>query len=168
MYKGIIFDLDQTLIDTSIAESDRKQKNWSVVYSLIPKFKIYEGINDVIAFILKNRLRTCIVTTGQRRYAQNVVAQFNIPCEFIVDYSSTSKIKPFPDPMLKALEIFTLSSHEVISFGDRAIDIQSSNSAGIKSVACLWGTNEKNMLLASKPSIIIERPVEIIPLITPP
>lgn len=165
MYKGIIFDLDQTLIDTSIAESHRKLRNWSVVYSLIPRFKIFEGIDDVLASIRKHGLRTCIVTTGQRRYAQNVVAQFNIPCEFIVDYSSTSKVKPFPDPMFKALEFFRLSNHEVISFGDRAIDIQSSNAAGIKSVACLWGTTEKEILLASKPSIVINKPIEIISII---
>jgi phosphoglycolate phosphatase-like HAD superfamily hydrolase len=165
MYKGIIFDLDQTLIDTSIAESQRKLRNWSVVYSLVPKFKIYEGINDVFVSLRKNGLRTCIVTTGQRKYAQTVVNHFNIPCEFIVDYSSTSRIKPFPDPMLKALEIFKLKNIEVISFGDRAIDILSSNAAGIKSVACLWGSNEKDILLQAKPTIIAKNPTDIINLI---
>ena len=36
---GVIFDLDQTLIDSSIAETERKRRNWKGVYELIPKFK---------------------------------------------------------------------------------------------------------------------------------
>lgn len=45
--------------------------------------------------------------------------------------------------MLKALELMQCSAKETISFGDRVIDIQASNAAGIESVACFWGTKEK-------------------------
>lgn len=166
-YKGIIFDLDQTLVDTSISEIYRNQRNWGVVYSLIPKFKVYEGVEDVLAQIISTGIKTCIVTTGQRRYAQNVVNHFKISCEFIIDYSSAPRIKPYPDQMLKALDLLNLKSHEVISFGDRAIDIESSKSAGIKSVACLWGSREKELLLASKPFGIIEKPIGMLQYLRP-
>lgn len=67
--------------------------------------------------------------------------------------------------MLKALELMGKSSKDVISFGDRVIDIQASNSAGIESVACFWGTKEKVELLHSEYSHAIIRPEEILTLI---
>lgn len=67
--------------------------------------------------------------------------------------------------MLKALELMQCSAKETISFGDRVIDIQASNAAGIESVACFWGTKEKNELLRSGYSHAIVKPKEIITLI---
>ena len=66
MYAGIIFDLDQTLVDSTISEQHRRMRNWHVVYSLIPRYKMYDGISEVFTHISKNGLRTCIVTTSQR------------------------------------------------------------------------------------------------------
>jgi phosphoglycolate phosphatase-like HAD superfamily hydrolase len=165
MYKGIIFDLDQTIIDSTIAEVLRKQRVWNKVYPLIPSFKLYQGFGDVFSFILTNKIRCCIVTTSPGTYANRVISHFRIPCEFVLDYFSTTNKKPHPDPMAKALELFKLKNQEVISFGDRAMDIYSSNSASIKSVACTWGTNEKDALFNAHPSLIINHPSEIIPII---
>ena len=67
--------------------------------------------------------------------------------------------------MLKALELLGCSAKESISFGDRVIDIQSSNAAGIESVACFWGTKEKAELLRSGYSHAIIKPEEILTLI---
>lgn len=67
--------------------------------------------------------------------------------------------------MLKALELLGCSAKEAISFGDRVIDIHSSNSAGIESVACFWGTKEKRDLLRSGYTHAIVKPSEILTLI---
>ncbi|MEE0903002.1 MAG: hypothetical protein U0L68_00845 [Prevotellamassilia sp.] len=67
--------------------------------------------------------------------------------------------------MLKALELFECDAKSTISFGDRVIDIQSSNNAGIESVACFWGTKEKGDLLRSGYSHAIVHPNEILTLI---
>lgn len=162
MIKGVIFDLDQTLIDTSIAEIHRKRCEWQAVYSLIQRFQFYDGIKEVLSKIQKDGIRICIVTTSQSKYAQLVVNHHKIPQEFVIDYSSTARRKPYPDPMFKALEKFSLTNKEVISFGDRAIDIESSNLAGIYSVACMWGTSERELVIKSRPSRIIENPGDIL------
>ena len=67
--------------------------------------------------------------------------------------------------MLKALELMGVQAKDTISFGDRVIDIQASNSAGIESVACFWGTKEKVELLHSGYSHAIIKPNEILTLI---
>ena len=163
--KNIIFGLDLTLVDSSIAEQGRKERNWSYVYSLIPQFKVYDGINEVFDIIRKHNIKCCIVSTSPRPYIEKVVAQFNIPCKYIVSYHDAKPIKPHPAQMLKALELLGSSPKDTISFGDRVIDIQASNAANIESVACFWGTKEKSELLHSGYSHAIVRPNEIITLI---
>ena len=161
MIKGVIFDLDQTLVDSSISEIYRKSRDWQKVYSLIPSFTLYEGFEIVFKQLKSMHIRSCIVTTSPSRYASKVVSCFKIPCEFIVDYFATPNKKPHPEPMLKALELFSLSPDEVISFGDRKIDIISSESAHIKSAACMWGTTEKDLLLDSPATFVINKPLDI-------
>lgn len=163
--KNIIFDLDLTLVDTTICEPSRHERNWQQAYALIPKCTLYEGIDEVFAIIRKFGIKSCIVSTSPRPYVERLVAQFNIPVKWIVSYHDAKPIKPHPASMLKALELMQCSAKETISFGDRVIDIQVSNAAGIESVACFWGTKEKRELLHSGYSHAIVKPEEIITLI---
>ena len=96
---------------------------------------------------------------------EKVVQQFNLPINHIGAYHDAKPIKPHPAPMLKALEILGCDANSAISFGDRVIDIQSSNAAGIESVACFWGTKEKAELLRSGYFHAIVKPNEILTLI---
>lgn len=163
--KHIIFDLDQTLVDTTVCEYQRRNRNWIEVYSLIPKCILYEGMEDVFKIIRKHNIKVCIVSTSPRPYVERVVRQFNIPALYIVGYHDAKPIKPHPAPMLKALELMSVEAKDAVSFGDRLIDIKASNDAGIESVACFWGTKEKMELLHSGYSHAILKPLEILTLI---
>lgn len=151
-----------TLVDSSIAESARKQRNWQLVYSMIPNFTLYSGMSDVFAFIRNNGIKVAIVSTSPRPYVERVCRQFNIPADAILGYHDCGRIKPAPDGMLRALSAIGSSANNTVSFGDRAIDIQASNAAGITSIACLWGTKEQFALANSYPSETIVSPREII------
>ncbi len=163
--RSIIFDLDLTLVDTSLAEGARHSRNWQLAYSLIPQFSVYSGLDIVFEIIRKHNIKAAIVSTSPRPYVEKVVNHFNLPCQHIVSYHDAKPIKPHPAQMLKALELMGISSNDAISFGDRVIDIQASNAAGIESVACFWGTKEKTELLHSEYSHAIIRPSEILTLI---
>jgi phosphoglycolate phosphatase len=163
--KNIIFDLDLTLVDTSILEQARKDRNWNLAYSMIPQCNIYEGLSEVFDIIRKHNINTCIVSTSPRGYIEKVVNHFNLPIKHIIGYHDAKPIKPHPAPMLKALELLGSSPANTISFGDRVIDIESSNAANIESVACFWGTKEKASLIHSNYSHAIISPLEIITLI---
>lgn len=163
--KNVIFDLDMTLVDSSVAESARKQRNWQLVYSLIPNFTLYDGLEEVFSFIRQNGIKVAIVSTAPRSYLERVCQHFDIPADAILGYHDCGKIKPAPDGMLRALEAIGSSANNTVSFGDRAIDIQASNSAGIKSVACLWGSKERYALAAVNPDDTILYPKEIIEII---
>lgn len=144
--KYIIFDLDLTLVDTSNLESARRSRSWQLVYSLIPTTKLYPNMDKVFSYIRENGIIVTIVSTAPRPYIERLVRFHNIPVNYIVGYHDAKPIKPHPAPMIKALELMGANVGDVISFGDRAIDIQSSDAAGIKSAACFWGTKESDLL----------------------
>ena len=163
--RSVIFDLDLTLVDSTIAEQGRKDRQWDYVYTLIPQFTLYEGMLPVFEIIRKNSIKTAIVSTSPRPYLERVIQHFNIPCSVIVGYHDAKPIKPHPASILKALELLQVDAKNAISFGDRVIDIQASNAAGVESVACFWGTKEKKELLSSGYRHAIVHPSEILTMI---
>lgn len=163
--RSIIFDLDLTLVDTTICENARHNRNWQEAYSLIPQCTVYNGICEVLNIIRKYSIKAAIVSTSPRPYVEKFVDYYNIPAQYIVSYHDAKPIKPHPAQMLKALELMGEQATNVVSFGDRAIDIIASNAAGIESVACLWGTKERAELLRSGYRHAILKPSEILTLI---
>ncbi len=162
--KGIIFDLDQTLVDSSVAEPYRNRRDWKTVYSLISSFTLYDGWKTVFNEIRDHGIRCCIVTSSPSAYASKVIKHFNIPCEFVVGYHDIVKRKPNPDPMLLALKRFKFRPEAVVSLGDKVDDIISSKLANIKAVACLWGSDEKDSLIDSEPSFLVRNPIDLLEL----
>lgn len=163
--KSIIFDLDLTLIDTTCLEPLRHNRNWQEAYRCIPYTTMYEGIAEVLEVIRKHNIPCAIVSTSPRTYVEKIVTHYNLPVQHIVSYHDAKPIKPHPAQMLKALELMGLPAKKVISFGDRVIDIEASNAAGIESVACFWGTKEKYELLRSDYSHALVKPSEILTMI---
>lgn len=163
--RKVIFDLDQTLVDTTSLEGLRRARKWNDVYSLIPQTVLYDGMRDVLDVLEKHAIPVVIVSTSPRAYIERVVKHHNIPVKAIIGYHDVVDIKPAPEAMLKALECLGCSPKDAISFGDRAIDIKASNAAGIESVACFWGTQEKRELLHSGYTHAIVSPMEILTLI---
>lgn len=165
MRKFIIFDLDLTLVDTTLAEPFRSKRDWQGAYSVLPQCSVYDGLSEVFEIIRKFNIKTCIVSTSPRTYVEKVIQHFDLPINHIVAFHDAKPIKPHPAPMLKALELLGCTAKDSISFGDRAIDIVASNEAGIESVACFWGTKEQKALLNSGYSHAIIKPSEILTLI---
>lgn len=163
---GLIFDLDLTLIDSKVAEPYRKQRQWQRVYEVIPSFSPYNGIAEVLDFVARENISYCIVTSSPNAYCVKVCQQWGINSELCVCYHDTARRKPYPDPIHLALQKLKLPASNVLSFGDRDIDITASNAAGVSSVACLWGAGNHESLLAAHPVHTIQQPNEMIDLIT--
>ena len=162
---NLIFDLDLTLINSSIAEPFRKKRDWQKVYTQIPTFTEYEGMKDVIAYLAAQKIPYSIVTSSPEPYCKKVCAHWNFSQTYLVTFYDTKNRKPHPDPILLAMSRMRAEGSDTLSFGDRDIDIQASHAAGVKSVACLWGCLDHESLLSANPTYVIHHPHEIIPLI---
>ncbi len=158
---GIIIDLDQTLLDTSSAEVFRKNRDWQAVYKQIPTFKPYPFINDLMALLIQKEISVCIVTSSPEPYCKRVLTHFDWNIGMTVCFHDTARRKPHPEPINRALEIMKEPPENVFSAGDQVNDIIASQEAGVKSIACLWGSDEAEQLMRSSPDLVMKHSKEL-------
>lgn len=157
----IIFDLDQTLIDSTVAESFRDARKWDKVYPLIPEFKVYPVIDEMIQYLNDKDIGIAVVTSSPRPYCDRVIRHFKWNIPVTVCYHDTIRKKPDPEPIILAMERLKAKGKLFLSVGDQDVDVTASKQAGITCIAALWGTKNKSGLIGSKPDIIVKSPQEL-------
>lgn len=146
-FKGILFDLDMTLVDTSSLLKLREKRLWREVYRNIPKTKVYGGIFDLL-HVMQSNYRLGIVTSSPRTYAERLISFHGIRIPVLTAYHDTALHKPDPAPVVHGCHRIGLNPREVISVGDDPKDIDASNSAGTTSIFISWGSNPGNCVNA--------------------
>lgn len=139
---GVIFDLDQTIIDSSIAYEYRKNRNWTKVYTLIPKMKPYEKVVELIKILISQGTEVAVVTSSPRTYCEKILAHLGIFDVITVCYHDTDRHKPNPDPYLLAISKMKNQKGKCISVvGDEEADIIAAKAvkgANIISILAYW------------------------------
>jgi len=163
MNPAVIFDLDQTLVDTRHIASLRKDRNWSSVYREIKGLKTYHEIDYIFEKLQANKIDIIIITMSPSSYCSIIIEKFNWKITGSICYHDVRpNIKPHPEPFLKAIRDYDLDKNKIISAGDSAIDIIASNRANIPSIACSWDTNDLNDLLSSNPTFHAPTPNDLL------
>lgn len=151
---GVIFDLDQTIIDSSIAYEERKNGNWQKVYTLIPKMKPYDGVVKLIHKLLEYGIKVAVVTSSPRSYCERVLDFWGITGVITVCYHDTANHKPDPEPILEAISrMGNQEGKPIIAIGDEEKDIIAANRAGVISVLAYWGNYYSYLYNEVTPSI---------------
>jgi phosphoglycolate phosphatase-like HAD superfamily hydrolase len=159
--RAVIFDLDMTLIDSKKAENFRNKGRWNEVYKLIPELRPYPGINDLLLFLNKIKVKISIVTSSPQTYCSKIIKFNNWCIDSSVCYHDTKYHKPYADPILFAINKLGIAAVDTISLGDKDADIIASKKAGVKSGACLWGAEDTKCLLSSNPDYVFTNIEEI-------
>ena len=158
----MLFDLDNTLINSEKARQLRTGRQWAKVYAQIPNFDPYDDLIDTLIDV-NNKHPIYIITSSPGSYAQRVCSAWNIPHQGLTAYHDTANHKPHPQPFSYTLERYGLDPDECISFGDDVKDIVASQKAGIRSVACLWGAVDVKTLVEAKADHILNTVEELRP-----
>jgi len=145
--KGIIFDLDDTLVNTSMLLEMRKSRAWSTVYNNIHQTKIFDGIADLLSD-LRDVYEMGIVTSSPRKYAEKVVAFHKLNIRVLTAYHDTQLHKPNPSPIIHGCNQLDINVNEVLSIGDDIKDVEASNKAGANSVFASWGSTAETCPIA--------------------
>ncbi|MGG4443730.1 HAD family hydrolase [Brevibacillus fortis] len=161
---AIIFDLDQTLIDSRAAEPYRMGKNRDLnkVYGMIPTLTPYPGINELIEECNQNNIRISIVTAGTIHYCKRVVEHWQWKIDHLVCFHDYAPLKkPHPKPIQMGVARLNKDTTDIIAIGDSSTDTEAARKAGVFSIGALWGTIDKQSLIASKPDLLCENVAEL-------
>lgn len=161
MNKGVIFDLDQTLVDSSSLENLRRVRDWKGINERIHTIKEYPGVSEIIRLLNRNKIKVSIVTSAPKSYCQSIIDHFAWEIDFIVGYHNVAPhIKPNPRGYELVLENLSLNYTDTIVVGDRNIDIHAANSLGLKSIFCTYGNTDKNYF-ESSPTFVVSNTIEL-------
>ncbi|GIO35750.1 hypothetical protein J41TS12_06110 [Paenibacillus antibioticophila] len=159
---AIIFDLDQTLIESHSAETHRRARKWDVVYSMIPNLRPFDGIPELLDKLNTKSIPYGIVTSSPASYCNRIIKHWNWKAHFTVCYHDTQRRKPYPDPINLGVAKLGLPKETVIAIGDDPNDIRSVRSAGVVSAGALWGAKDPQALINSSPDYIFNTTEEMV------
>jgi len=160
MIKGIIFDLDMTLVDTSSLLQLRSKRKWTQVYNKLYETKLFEGVSNLIDN-LKPKYKIGIVTSSPRKYAEKLIDFHDLNIPILVGYHDTSFHKPHPEPILHGIKQMDTTAESTIYVGDQVIDIDAAKTAGCISIGVTWGDDSAEDIKNSAPDFIANNPIEI-------
>ncbi len=127
----------------------------------------YPGVPEMLAHLAARGCRLGIVTSKRRRSTEQAVEAFGLGAwiRAAVCAEDVRIPKPAPDPVVEALRRLDAQAHEALVVGDGAYDIQAARAAGVRSAAAMWGTREREALLAAGPDYVVTRPDEVCSLV---
>lgn len=133
---AVLFDLDDTLVETAAIKPLRYQRRWSEVYASYHLTSVEPGVRRLLAK-LDGRARTGVVTMAQRRYAETILSYHAIDVPILVAYGDVPRreMKPHPRPILLAAGMVGARPERVVYIGDEPRDVVAATRAGVTAIA---------------------------------
>lgn len=163
-YKAIIFDLDDTIINTSQIKHLRRNP-WSNCYENIPT-KTFEIFDENLSnLIMDKNFKIGIVTNSPRPYATRVLSHHKFKYDNLICFHDCDKRKPHPAPLLKCASNLGINPSNIISIGDNVNDIVASKEAGMTTIGVTWGESSQTELKDIGSDFIVSNTLSIINLL---
>lgn len=160
MAEGIIFDLDDTLVDTECLRVYRDRRAWREAIRCVDETSAFPGVADLLSALRMRGVPWAIVTSSVSAYAEAVIAYHGLgPCPLIAFHDAPPK--PNPQCITSALKLVGLPPEEAIGVGDQEVDLRSYRSAGVRPVGAGWSPR----LMCDGWITVVATPVELLSLL---
>jgi HAD superfamily hydrolase (TIGR01549 family) len=152
----IIFDFDQTLVDTSPVEALRAARRWRDVMAQAPRLKVYDGVGELLQALKQREQHLAIVTKSPDMVPKAFIEQHKWPIDIVVGYHQVRKRKPDPEGLLLAMKQAGAAPDKTFHVGDQPEDTEASRAAKVAAIGSAWGLLDLAALEASKPDRIFK------------
>jgi pyrophosphatase PpaX len=128
---------------------------------------LFPGVADTVRWARDRGHATGIVTSKGRGMTARSLRHVGLLDAFdtIVTYEETDRHKPLPDPVLLALDRLATPAARALFVGDSPHDMHAGRSAGVRTVAALWGPFSLDELAPAAPTWSLADIRELPPLV---
>ena len=122
----------------------------------------YEGIMELVERLREDGVIMAIVSNKRDNAVKDLRdAYFKGYIDIAVGESEGVRRKPYPDTVLKVIELTGKNKEECLYVGDSEVDILTAANAGIDCIEVSWGFRSKEQLIESGASIIVDDAEEL-------
>ncbi|MCY1703940.1 HAD-IA family hydrolase [Deinococcus sp. SL84] len=157
--QAVLFDLDDTLVDSGHLESFRLNRDRQGLEGALPDLKAPPNMHEQLRR-LGQSLPLGVVTTAPRWYAERLLTHLypDIRWQALVTYGDVQRRKPDPQGLLMAVEQLGLApSSEIAYVGDQETDLEAARRAGLLPVQARWCCDS----VRSATELCLEHPREL-------
>jgi pyrophosphatase PpaX len=128
----------------------------------------FQGIGDVLAQLRSRGYLVGVVSSktrelGKRGLRLCLLDEWIDATVFLED---TSRHKPAPDPILKALDSLNASAVSSAYVGDSPHDLVAGRAAGVRTVAAMWGPGCREDIERENPDFVVHSASELLDIFT--
>ncbi len=134
------------------------------------RLRSFPGVEEMLRGLRACGCRLGVVTSKRRRTTEATLRQVGLEgvFEVVVSAEDVGRPKPAPDPVRTALWLLQTPAGRAWMVGDGVFDLQAGRAAGVRTVAALWGSREREALLQAGPDHVAETPEAVVSLICGP
>jgi pyrophosphatase PpaX len=127
----------------------------------------YETVYETVKELQEKGYKIGIVTTKARQTVEMGLrlARLKEFFDVVVTVDDVEKVKPDPEPILKALALLDAKPEEAIMVGDNHHDIVAGKNAGTKTAGVAWTIKGREYLESYKPNYVLEKMSDLLTLL---
>jgi HAD superfamily hydrolase (TIGR01549 family) len=165
---AVIFDLDETLLNTSMLRGDRAHRRWRQLAARLDEVRAYvDDKSRVQAVDLPARVKDMgcqigVLTHSPRWYAERLLSAFDIPYDALITGSDGYAPKPDPSSLRAIADELGVPIEDCIMVGDDATDIGAAQNASAVSIGVAWSQRAPKSWRRCWPDVAIAHPDRLI------
>jgi HAD superfamily hydrolase (TIGR01549 family) len=171
---AVIFDLDETLLDTGMLRADRKPGRWRQLATRLDEVRPYAHkessiqARDLPARARKMGFQIGVLTHSPRWYAERSLEAYGIRYEALITGSDGYAPKPDPSSLRAIAEELGVPVEECIMVGDDAADIEAAQNAAAVCIGVAWSRHVPKSWRRRWPDVAVARPDRLIDVLNNP